>query len=77
MAARLFARRIDYLQRLPGWAMQGWRAYTGNTASSKPGVYAVDLRSDVVTQPSQAMKEAMMEGTMGDDVFGEDPTINS
>ncbi len=36
----------------------------------------VDLRSDTVTQPSIAMKEAMMTANVGDDVYGEDPTIN-
>lgn len=36
----------------------------------------IDLRSDTVTQPSPAMLEAMMMAKVGDDVFGEDPTIN-
>jgi threonine aldolase len=36
----------------------------------------IDLRSDTVTKPSQAMKEAMMNAPVGDDVFVEDPTIN-
>ena len=36
----------------------------------------IDLRSDTVTKPSQAMKEAMLKAEVGDDVFGEDPTIN-
>lgn len=34
----------------------------------------IDLRSDTVTRPSPAMREAMMEAEVGDDVFGEDPT---
>lgn len=34
----------------------------------------IDLRSDTVTLPSAAMKEAMMNARLGDDVFGEDPT---
>lgn len=37
----------------------------------------IDLRSDTVTQPTAEMKAAMMEATVGDDVFGEDPTINA
>ena len=37
----------------------------------------IDLRSDTVTQPNPKMKEAMFSATVGDDVFGEDPTINS
>ncbi len=36
----------------------------------------VDLRSDTVTKPSRAMREAMMGAEVGDDVFGEDPTVN-
>lgn len=35
----------------------------------------VDLRSDTVTRPSQAMYEAMASAPVGDDVFGEDPTV--
>jgi len=37
----------------------------------------IDLRSDTVTKPSQAMREAMAKAPVGDDVYGEDPTINS
>lgn len=36
----------------------------------------IDLRSDTVTKPSPAMKAAMMEAPLGDDVYGEDPTVN-
>jgi threonine aldolase len=36
----------------------------------------IDLRSDTVTQPSAAMREAMAAAPVGDDQFGEDPTIN-
>ncbi|MGB9696446.1 MAG: low-specificity L-threonine aldolase [Ignavibacteria bacterium] len=36
----------------------------------------IDLRSDTVTKPSKPMREAMMVAEVGDDVFGEDPTIN-
>jgi threonine aldolase len=36
----------------------------------------IDLRSDTVTQPTPAMREAMSKADVGDDVFGEDPTIN-
>lgn len=37
----------------------------------------VDLRSDTVTQPTEAMRRAMAEAEVGDDVFGEDPTVNA
>ena len=36
----------------------------------------IDLRSDTVTQPTVAMCEAMMAAELGDDVYGEDPTVN-
>ncbi len=36
----------------------------------------VDLRSDTVTRPSAAMREAMAGAPVGDDVYGEDPTVN-
>jgi threonine aldolase len=36
----------------------------------------IDLRSDTVTRPTQAMRRAMAEAAVGDDVFGEDPTVN-
>jgi threonine aldolase len=36
----------------------------------------VDLRSDTVTKPTPAMRRAMAEAEVGDDVYGEDPTIN-
>ena len=36
----------------------------------------IDLRSDTVTRPSDAMRKAMFDAEVGDDVFGDDPTIN-
>src|SRR5690606_9657863 len=36
----------------------------------------IDLRSDTVTQPTAAMREAMLAAELGDDVYGEDPTVN-
>ena len=36
----------------------------------------IDLRSDTVTKPSPEMRKFMMEAEVGDDVFGEDPTVN-
>ena len=36
----------------------------------------IDLRSDTVTKPSPAMRRAMAEAEVGDDVYGEDPTVN-
>jgi threonine aldolase len=36
----------------------------------------IDLRSDTVTKPTSAMRKAMAEAEVGDDVYGEDPTVN-
>ena len=36
----------------------------------------IDLRSDTVTRPGPAMREAMAQAEVGDDVYGEDPTVN-
>ena len=40
------------------------------------GNSVVDLRSDTVTRPTAAMRRAMAEAEVGDDVYGEDPTVN-
>ena len=37
----------------------------------------VDLRSDTVTQPTAAMRAAMLDAKLGDDVFGDDPSVNA
>jgi threonine aldolase len=39
--------------------------------------HIIDLRSDTVTQPSAGMREAMAAAAVGDDVYGEDPTVNA
>lgn len=39
--------------------------------------FIVDLRSDTVTKPTKAMKHAIANSAVGDDVFGEDPTVNA
>ncbi len=38
---------------------------------------SIDFRSDTVTLPTPAMRQAMMEAPLGDDVYGEDPTVNA
>lgn len=43
------------------------------TESSK---HTIDLRSDTITQPTERMRQAMATAAVGDDVYGEDPTIN-
>jgi threonine aldolase len=46
------------------------------SADAAPGP-VVDLRSDTVTRPTAAMRAAMADAEVGDDVYGEDPTINA
>ena len=36
----------------------------------------IDLRSDTVTKPTAGMRQAMATADVGDDVYGEDPTVN-
>jgi threonine aldolase len=47
-----------------------------SSAQEKNAMDIVDLRSDTVTRPSAAMRRAMSEAQVGDDVYGEDPTVN-
>lgn len=47
-----------------------------SSAQEKNAMDIVDLRSDTVTRPSAAMRRAMAEAEVGDDVYGEDPTVN-
>ncbi|MFE1289846.1 low-specificity L-threonine aldolase [Streptomyces sp. NPDC058751] len=46
------------------------------TGRDEPG-HPIDLRSDTVTRPGEAMRRAMAEAEVGDDVFGDDPTVNA
>lgn len=46
------------------------------TIESKNGRTMIDLRSDTVTRPTPAMREAMAAAIVGDDQYGEDPTVN-
>ena len=39
-------------------------------------MHFIDLRSDTVTQPTEEMREAMARAVVGDDVYGDDPTVN-
>jgi threonine aldolase len=42
-----------------------------------PAARVIDLRSDTVTQPTPPMRDAMAHADVGDDVFGDDPTVNA
>jgi threonine aldolase len=50
--------------------------YNSNGGNGQGGEAFVDLRSDTVTRPTAAMRRAMAEAQVGDDVYGEDPTVN-
>lgn len=49
----------------------------GQVPSVETARQVIDLRSDTVTQPTDAMREAMARAEVGDDVYGEDPTVNA
>lgn len=51
-------------------------SYEARVGALAPTAPAIDLRSDTVTHPTPAMREAMYRAEVGDDVYGEDPTIN-
>nr|CAD7265546.1 unnamed protein product [Timema shepardi] len=54
-------------------------AHISNTTvmTTPTNVRVVDLRSDTLTKPTQEMRRAMFEAEVGDDVYGEDPTVNA
>lgn len=55
-----------------GYYNTGYPGAAGGAAHLR----VVDLRSDTVTKPGPAMRQAMAEAEVGDDVMGEDPTVN-
>jgi len=52
--------------------MSSFRSWSDAVKNQRP----VDLRSDTVTLPTPAMRQAMFDAPLGDDVYGEDPTVN-
>lgn len=51
-------------------------AYADPVSATASVVETIDLRSDTVTKPTPAMRAAMAAAEVGDDVYGEDPTVN-
>mgnify|MGYP001376005317 CR=1 FL=1 len=49
----------------------------GGVPGPATGAPVIDLRSDTVTRPTAAMRAAMAAAPLGDDVFGDDPTVNA
>jgi threonine aldolase len=68
---------VDY--GVPGRSQAGPHPLggSGDAHGARGADRTVDLRSDTVTQPTAAMREAMMAAPLGDDVFGDDPTVNA
>src|SRR4029077_17024713 len=64
LGCRVCARR-----RPPGLDSHSLRGYSRRVA-------VIDLRSDTVTKPTPAMRHAMVNSPLGDDVFGDDPMVN-
>jgi threonine aldolase len=52
-------------------------ALLGSALVNNEAMKTIDLRSDTVTQPTAAMREAMLAAPVGDDVFGDDPSVNA
>lgn len=64
-------------QCLPSSATRSIQAtYQTRPLVHSRAVAAIDLRSDTVTKPTEAMREAMARAEVGDDVHGEDPSVN-
>lgn len=51
--------------------------YANNPNFTSYATRMIDLRSDTVTQPTAAMKQAMVDAPLGDDVYEEDPTVKA
>src|SRR4029077_4001903 len=64
------------------WACRSRRRRRHHPTAARPSScdrfrrMIIDLRSDTVTRPTPAMREAMARAEVGDDVYGEDPTVN-
>src|SRR6201991_4643548 len=66
-----FAARPDYSRGVPACRPVRYSPPMPHDAD-----HMIDLRSDTVTRPTAAMRKAMAEAEVGDDVYGEDPTVN-
>ncbi|KAK7078194.1 putative low-specificity L-threonine aldolase 1 [Halocaridina rubra] len=71
------ARHINFMAKHQPWTSIIISEDITTEAGLPPTVTFVDLRSDTVTRPSRAMKNAMLEAAVGDDAFSEDPTVNA
>lgn len=78
MKRALCIKKLRTVLEEVAYLRQGKRSYYEHKVSdqARPGVHVVDLRSDTVTKPSPGMRNAMATAEVGDDVMGEDPTVN-
>ena len=53
----------------------GSQVMENNIENNNNNLYTIDFRSDTVTKPTKQMREAMANAIVGDDVFGDDPTV--
>src|SRR5713226_2517914 len=68
-------RRLQPGCRRPSMSIRVRNPYAGRVSMSQP-TEPIDLRSDTVTRPSPGMRRAMAEAPVGDDQYGEDPSVN-
>lgn len=74
-------RKVRAWRRSPGWKnrhdffLENDHTRNPDDLSMKPVL--IDLRSDTVTRPTPAMRRAMADAEVGDDVYGEDPTVRA
>jgi threonine aldolase len=79
-SAALSAARLGERPRKLGGSPHGWPVHYGSGPTKEIAVdaaqYGIDLRSDTVTRPTPGMRAAMAAAEVGDDVYGDDPTVN-
>ncbi len=69
------SRVVLLLRRSRGMVRRIESRKASTTSKNKKRKTVVDLRSDTMTRPCERMREAMRNANVGDDVWGEDPTV--
>ncbi|XP_014261297.1 uncharacterized protein LOC106673629 [Cimex lectularius] len=79
MHARIFCRSLRQLNEAKNYFEVGKASiYNAQESLTYPkNVRIVDYRSDTFSKPSKEMRQVMFEAKVGDDVYGEDPTVNA
>jgi len=68
---------LEFTRKKRQMAMYEGMKAAQQTARGSNRRRVIDLRSDTVTVPSAAMRQAMVEAEVGDDVYGDDPTVEA